>query len=133
MSTADLVPVEGTIEPRVNTPRVSEGDIYNALVEADGNKSAAARALDMRREVLQERIDRSPTLASLMQDLNEDIIDEAESNHRKRVRSGQDPTAERFILQTLGKGRGYTTGVSGSGKDGDIVITVRKFGEPDGQ
>jgi len=129
----DLVPVDAAIEPRVNTPRITEGEIYRALQEADGNKSEAARQLGMERRVLQERIDRSPTLVSLMSDLNEDIIDEAETNHRKRVRSGQDPTAERFILQTLGKGRGYTTGVAGSGKDGDIVITVRKFGEPDGQ
>lgn len=108
---------------------VSKADCYDAIKEADGNLSAAARELGISRNRLKTIVDGNITLAALVADLNEEIVDVAEENHRARVRKGDDPTAERFILQTLGKGRGYSMGVAGTGKDGEIIVKIQKLGE----
>ena len=111
-----------------NQPKVTAAEIYEALVASEGNVTAAGRALRLSRHKLQERIDRNPQLLQLMDDLREEVIDIAESNQFARAKSGADPNAERFVLQTLGRKRGYSTSVAGMNQGGEIVVQIRKLG-----
>jgi len=112
-----------------NTRKVSNADIWEALEQAEGNIGAAARALDLSRTRLQERIDRCPDLIVHLSDMREEVIDVAESNTMKRAKSGADPVAEKFVLQTIGKRRGWSTASIGGNGGGDIVVTIKKFAE----
>jgi hypothetical protein len=105
---------------------VSNGDIFDALERSRGNIGAAARELGVRRALVASRIDKEPELASLIEDFRQSTVDTAEDNVHKDVEKG-DPTASRFILQSIGKDRGYTIGVSGQGKGGAIVVELRSF------
>ena len=123
-------PLEGEVvlaHQMYNQPKVSNADIWEALELEDGNVSAAARRLDMARNKLQERIDRSPELQVLMGDLREEAVDVAEVNTMKRAKSGSDPIAEKFVLQTLGKRRGWNTAAGGINGSGDITVTITRF------
>ena len=126
--------VEGEVLPAhtmYNQPKVTDGEIWEALEQNEGNVAAAARALGMLRNKLQERIDRKPELIQLLQDIREETVDIAENNQMKRARSGADPNAERFVLSTLGRKRGYSTAVTGSGANGEIVVEIRKIADGD--
>lgn len=112
-----------------NQPNVSGGEIWDALVASGGNIGAAARALGLPRYKVQERIDRNVDLQRLLSDMREEVVDSAESNHFIRAKSGADPAAERFVLQTLGKHRGWNSAVGGMNGSGDIVVTIKKFSE----
>lgn len=114
-----------------NQPKIPAGEIYDLIKEYRGNKAAICRELGITRTKLDERINKSPELQELMNDLREEVIDTAESNMFRRVESGADPAAERFILSTIGRNRGYSTSVTGSGSNGDIVVTIKRFGEGD--
>ncbi len=105
---------------------ITDGVIYDTLQDVRGNVSRAALLLSMRRGILYDRIMKTPDLCALLQDYREALVDTAEDNTRADVEKG-DPQASRFILQTLGKDRGYTTGVVGSGKGGAIVVELRSF------
>ncbi len=116
--------------PHSNDPRVTDAQIYEALIATEGNKSKAARDLGMSRKRLVERAERIPALVALMEDLREDILDTAEDNVFADVRKN-DPTANRFVLSTLGKTRGWSQGVAGSGKDGEIVVQINRLAPAD--
>lgn len=123
-------PLEGEVvlaHQMYNQPKVSNAEIWDALELEEGNVSAAARRLDMTRNKLQERIDRSPELQILMGDLREEVVDVAEVNTMKRAKSGSDPIAEKFVLQTLGKRRGWNTAAGGINGSGDITVTITRF------
>jgi hypothetical protein len=112
--------------------KVSDADIYEQLAASDGNQSKAARELGVSRRYLHGRIEKSATLVALLQDMQEEILDTAENNVFADVRKN-DPTANRFVLSTLGKSRGWSQGVAGSGKDGEIVVQINRLSEkPDG-
>jgi len=110
-----------------NQPNISAGQIWDALVEADGNVAAAARALDLSRTKLQERIDRNPDLITLLSDMREEVVDVAETNQFRRAKSGVDPRAEQFVLSTLGKRRGWSTAAGGINAGGDITVHITQF------
>jgi len=110
---------------------LSLGTIYHALCDAKGNIAAAARALEVNRSGLAKRIEGCPGLMLLINDYRQSVVDKAEENVYADVEKG-DQTASRFILQTLGKDRGFTTGVAGQGKNGEIEVTIRTFAEPMG-
>lgn len=123
-------PLEGEVvlaHQMWNQPKVTNAEIWEALEAEEGNVSAAARLLDMTRTKLQERIDRSPELQILMGDLREEVVDVAEVNTMKRAKSGSDPIAEKFVLQTLGKRRGWNTAAGGINGSGDITVTITRF------
>lgn len=87
-------------------------ELAEALRATNGNKAAAARALTQskktsitRRKVC-EVIDSTPELLALMDELNDTIVDHAEQNIRNDVMKG-DAKASRFILETVGRDRGY--------------------------
>lgn len=113
------------LEPRVP---VTSAQIYEALSASNGNISASARAVGLTRTNFVARVQKSPALMALLEDLRETIVDKAEQNQYAEVLAG-DAAASRFILQTLGKNRGYSTGVAGTGKDGAIVVEIKSFTE----
>lgn len=81
------------------------------------------------RSKVQDKVNQHPELLKLLSDLRETVVDQAESNQSKRVFAGDDPASERYILSTLGKDRGFNQGVSGTGKDGEIVVVIKKLTE----
>jgi hypothetical protein len=125
-------PIQGEVvlaNQTFNQPRVTNADIWEALEQSEGNIAVAARALGLGRTKLQERIDRCPDLIVHLSDMREEVIDVAESNTMKRAKSGADPVAEKFVLQTIGKRRGWSTASIGGNGGGDIVVTIKKFAE----
>lgn len=109
--------------------KVEDGAIYTVLVEVRGNLSRAAAELGLRRGVLKERVDRSPILVSLLQDLRQGIVDKSEDNIFLAVERGDEPMS-RFVASTLGKDRGWSQGVVGK-NGGAIEIVIRDFGADD--
>lgn len=112
-----------------NQPVVTAGELYDLIKEYRGNKGAIARELGWTRRKLEEKINKNPDLIELLSDMRESVIDNAEDNMFKRVESGADPAAEKFVLSTIGRGRGYTTSVAGAGDNGEIVISIKRFGD----
>lgn len=126
-SMSDSVPATQDIgDAPDDVVRVDNGQCFDAIKAASGNLSQAARSLGLTRTSLKNRVDRVPELAHLVIDLRDEVVDTAEQNHFIRAKSGEDPAAERFILSTLGADRGYRPSVGGSGKDGEIVVVLRK-------
>lgn len=109
-------------------PKVTNSAIYDQLVASEGNVSHAANALGVSRTWLARKIDKNVTLTAMLLDRREEIIDIAEQNVFADVRKN-DPTANRFVLQSLGKERGWATGVAGIGKGGEIVVVINRLAE----
>jgi hypothetical protein len=105
---------------------LSDGEIYDAVEQTKGNLGAAARILGVRRSIVAKRVETKPELAALLEDFRQSVIDTAEDNVHKDVEKG-DPTASRFVLQSIGKDRGYSVGVAGTGKGGSIVVELKSF------
>ena len=95
-----------------NAPKVSVEQIANALRDARGNKSAAARNLtqtsgvEVSRRYLAGKIDSNPALLELVEDLRESVIDNAETNIFDAIAGGR-LEESKFVLTTIGKDRGY--------------------------
>lgn len=132
-------------------PKVPDREIAKALVATKGNISAAARVLTQslsppvvteRRRVsaptpertssapiitrayVKRRIDSSPALQALLEDIRESILDDAESNVFKQVKAGNTEESK-FVLTTLGRSRGYvkTTVV----EDTDAALLAKRI------
>lgn len=111
---------------------VTASMIYDQLVASEGNMSHAASALGVSRQWLQTKVNNNVTLTAMMMDRREAIVDQAEQNVFADVLKN-DPTANRFVLQSIGKARGWSSGVGGEGKNGEIVVVINKLsGETDG-
>lgn len=78
------------------------------LIEELGNISACAKRMQVTRSALADKIARTPELQRAKGDLVQSVLDKAEKNIFSDVEAG-DQTASKFVLQTIGKDRGYTT------------------------
>lgn len=106
---------------------VSLGDIYRAIEASGGNMTAAAKALGRRRSTIEARVNASPPLVALLSELRAGLVDQAEGNIVADVARG-DQAASKFVLQTLGKDRGYVVGVGVGGLQGDALkVEIIKF------
>jgi hypothetical protein len=129
---SEPVPLDDAPEdylPGSAAPKLSNSDVYEQLVASEGNVSHAAKQLGVSRTWLQNKIDRNVVLAAMMNDRREGIVDQAEQNVFADVLKN-DPTANRFVLQTIGKHRGWASGVAGIGKGGEIVVQINKLAQP---
>jgi hypothetical protein len=63
----------------------------------------------------------------LVEDLRETLVDKAEHNIATAVDKGDDAMS-RFVASTIGKGRGWSQGVSGE-KGGPLEVVIRKLGD----
>lgn len=121
----NLVPIDIDAPP-------SLAQAYDALKLTYGNIGLAAKVLDVPRRVIQKLVDDSTELAVAVKDMQfdrrETIVDIAQEGIFQEVEKGDKGDAK-FILQTLGRERGFVQGVAGGGKNGAIEISIRKLGE----
>jgi hypothetical protein len=96
-------------------------EAVNALVAADGNIARAASLLGIRRMKLRDWIDRMPEVQMCMSDLRNARLDDVEDMQFHSALTG-DTAAGRFLLQTVGKERGYVTRTEQTGKDGAPLL-----------
>lgn len=92
-------------------------DVAVALLQSDGNVSEVAKVLQRSRRVMSTYISRDAALQELQEDIDDAFMDAVEANARTIARKG-DPGMMKFMLQTIGKKRGYVTRVEATGKDG---------------
>lgn len=95
-------------------------EVIAAIQEAGGLKNKAARLLGCTRQTVRRYIERYAAIQTALDETEEDLLDEAESQLREQIRAGQ-LTAIIFFLKTKGKGRGYTERVETTGKDGGPI------------
>lgn len=119
--------------------RVKRTNRYNRLPKADGPiaevlrrhaglVSPAARALNVDRETLYNRIAKSPMLQQARATAIETVKDMAEGNVFRGIQNG-DQKDTHFFLRTMGRDRGYVSSSEVSGPDGGeikIVISPRE-------
>lgn len=105
--------------------QVENVEIYESLVRQKGNLAKVSEELGLRRSNLKARIDKEPDLVALLDDIRQSLLDTAEQNVFSAVESN-DQAASQFVLRTIGKDRGYTTGVAGD-KGAPIEVVLREF------
>lgn len=92
-------------------------DVAVALIRYDGNVTRVANQLLRSRRAIDTYISRDTALSDLKEDLYDMFVDGAEEKAKALTRAG-DIGLLKFVLQTLGKKRGYVTRVEATGKDG---------------
>jgi len=85
----------------------SQKQIIDALTQARGLKSPAARALGCSRHTISRYIERYPAVRQAYEDALEESLDVAQSKLMILV-DREEWRAIRYILSTLGKHRGFT-------------------------
>lgn len=98
----------------------------NAIWEAEGNLSSAARTLGCSRGTVHNYVNKYATVRRAYEEANDAFLDEAESQLRRAVKKGSLP-AIFFALKTKGKHRGYVERQEFTGKDGgahEIVLNL---------
>lgn len=88
-------------------------EVYEALVAARGNVSEVCRVLGARRQRINDMIARIPALKVARDEFREGVIDKAEDNIFKKVEA-EDDGASRFVVQTIGKERGWSAKIETS-------------------
>lgn len=109
-----------------NRPRnkiVTNAEIVQALREAHGLVSVAAKRLGIARQTIHVRIKRSADVAQAVRDARAELVDLAESALRTAVEAGE-PWAVSLVLRTLGAKRGYATRTEVSGVAGGPIRIV---------
>lgn len=76
------------------------------LVRNAGNKSKACKAMNMSRQTVYNWMDDDPEFKKQVDEVEEILIDDAESALMKAIKDGN-VTAIIFFLKTKGKSRGY--------------------------
>ena len=103
--------------------------MIDAVRDAEGNLSDAARILGCHRSTVHNYVNRYSTVKQAYEEENEKFIDEAQGQLRKHVKRGSLP-AVMFVLKTKGKSRGYVerqevTGADGAPQKVEIIEVVR--------
>ena len=80
--------------------------VSQALEDAGGLQSSAARTLGVVRSTICKWVQKHPELQAIQEEARQSLLDFAESNIRSSVESG-DLESSRFVLRTLGASRGY--------------------------
>jgi len=90
------------------TARVPDKKIIEAIRAIGPFISEVARSLSMKPNTLYHRVERTKKLQEVMDEERDAIVDISESNVWKGVKAG-DKKDSKYILDRLGKNRGYTT------------------------
>ncbi len=86
--------------------RVSRKALIETLRSCDGIPSQTARALGISAQAIRKRIRTDKVLQAIADEAKEGLIDLAQSKLRPAIEEG-DFRAVKFVLETLGKGRGF--------------------------
>jgi len=105
---------------RLNREQLSVETVCEALKQAGGNASAAARILKVTRQTIVNYEKRHPEVAAARKEAREVFIDMAEAKLVKLV-NDEHPPAVFFVLRTLGKDRGYAERKEVTGSDGGPI------------
>lgn len=95
-------------------------DVLAAICVTRGNLTEMSALLGRRRSSVRDHVYANIDVKDVFDEVREQFLDEAEQAHNQLALAGDGP-ALRFILQTLGKERGYTTRVETTGKDGGAI------------
>jgi hypothetical protein len=87
--------------------RIPSAQIAQALAAAGGNLRDAAALLGCSRSQVHRRVVAEPALKAARTEATEELLDLAESSLMRKVKRGS-LRAAMFVLETLGKSRGYT-------------------------
>lgn len=104
-------------EPQTSNTLIDTSQAVNSLVASQGNVGQAAKKLAIRRMRLRDWIDLNPEVQSCLEDIKAGKLDDVEDKQFEAAMSG-DSASGRFLLQTLGKERGYVNRTENTGKDG---------------
>lgn len=96
--------------------------VAEALRNAGGIFTGAAQQLNCSPNTVANYVKDSPTLQSLLEELQEQHLDLAETKLIKMILDG-DRTAVIFYLKTKGKGRGYSERTEVTGPNGAPLLT----------
>jgi hypothetical protein len=114
--------------------RYSRKAITEAIKGSRGIKTAICARLTCSRQTLDNYLARYPELVALVENERESIIDLAETKLLKALQ-GDDMRAILFVLETMGKGRGWSKRTEVTGADGaplglppDVLDMMRKMG-----
>jgi len=97
--------------------RLKVQEVDTALREAMGNRAAVARRFGVTRQAVDAIVKRTPSLQATMNDIEEGMLDNAESSLYREVIDGNFQ-AVKWYLATKGKSRGYVERQEVSGPDG---------------
>lgn len=117
-----------TSKPQKTTPLkikrtraiLTDEQIADALTKTKGNISAAARLLECDRSTIHSRIVERPSLAVVLSDAREGLVDSAEDALSKLINEGN-VAAIIFTLKTQGKRRGWIERQEITGADGETL------------
>lgn len=101
-------------------------EVYIALMKADGNIGVAAQMLARPRETLVRWLKANHDMAVIAENIRETKLDHVEDVVMRQALQG-DGAQARFLLQTRGKERGYTTRVENTGKDGEPLELLKQM------
>lgn len=101
----------------VHGKKFTDEQAYDALKATRGNFSKAAEMCGVRRRTFADRVAQKPVLKELIEEMREEVVDQAEENFTNAVYAN-DLQASKLILETVGRGRGYTKHVEVSDPDG---------------
>lgn len=93
-------------------------EIIEALQRRMGLIGAAAKDLGVTRQSLEQRIKRSPTLQQVCTDIRQSALDICEGVVMRHAVVDGDPGSAKWLLDRLGKERGYSRRTEVTGKDG---------------
>ena len=100
-------------------------EVYVALMQSEGNLGKAAAMLNRPRDTLRRWLNANPDMKVVSENLVETAIDNIEETAFKQAIEG-DGAQVRFLLQTKGKNRGYSTRVENTGADGAPLELMRQ-------
>lgn len=87
--------------------KVSDAVLRRSIIKHDGMLSMVARAVGLTRQSVHYRVNSNPEFQELMAGFRTEIVDLAESVMYHRMDKFKDREAAKFVLQNLGKSRGY--------------------------
>ena len=107
-------------EPKKKSITVKKTLVIKALEKNLGNISKACKKVDISRQCFYRWKEEDPKFAERVEDINELIIDFAESHLFKQIKNNI-PSSTIFFLKTKGRDRGYIekneTDITTNGKD----------------
>ena len=95
---------KGTVFKGLTVERVAK-----ALVATGGIYTESAKYLKCNRQTVVNRINSSPTLQRLVEELRESMLDTAQNHIHRIIREGDDAQTLRWYLGTMGAARGFST------------------------
>lgn len=107
-------------KPKKKASQYKPSEYAEAITEAQGLISVAARRLGVSRSSVYNAINRHPTVAEAAEDARERTTDLAEGKLYQKINDG-DMTAIIFYLKTQAKKRGYVERQELSGPDGGPI------------